>query len=83
MAWIKGEIVVSGETVTGHINMSNDTVLIEVPYAEGVETGSAVSVQGKDFVLNSVVNVGNRNETLLLGAKNDEQVSRRAKGKAK
>ena len=83
MAWIKGEIVVSGETVTGQINMSDDTVLIEVPYAEGVETGSAVSVQGKDFVLNSVVNVGNRNETLLLGAKNDEQVSRRAKGKAK
>ena len=83
MAWIKGEIVVSGETVTGQINMSDDTVLIEVPYAKGVETGSAVSVQGKDFVLNSVVNVGNRNETLLLGAKNAEQVSRRAKGKAK
>ena len=83
MAWIKLEIVVSGETVIGQIDESNDSVSIEIPFMKGVETGSTVNAQGKDFVLNSVVNVGDRDEILLLGAKNDEQVSRQAKGKAK
>tara|TARA_R110002020_G_scaffold353089_1_gene566064 strand:- start:1985 stop:2236 length:252 start_codon:yes stop_codon:yes gene_type:complete len=82
MAWIKTEIVVSGETITGHIQVSNDTVEIEIPFTEGVEIGSTVTADSKDFILTSVVNVGNRDETLLVGAKN-EQISRRAKGKSK
>ena len=62
--------------------MSDDTVEIEIPFTEGVEIGSTVTADSKDFILTSVANVGDRDETLLLGAKN-EQISRRTKGKTK
>ena len=84
MAWINCEIVVSGETVEGHINLSNDTVEISIPFLEDVEIGSTVTANGKDFILTSVTNVGDRDETLTLGADNNaEQISRRTKGKSK
>ena len=82
MAWTKTEIVVSGETVNGQINMSNDRVEIEIPFIKGIEVGSNVSADGKDFTIDNIVNIGDRDETLTLGAKN-EQTSRRAKGKSK
>ena len=83
MAWSKCEIVVSGETVEGQINMSDDTVEIEIPFVEDLEIGSTITSDSKDFIINSIVNVGDRNETLTLGAKNDQQISRRTKGKSK
>jgi len=83
MAWNKVEIVVSGETVNGQMNMSNDRVEIEIPFVQGVEIGSSITADGKDFKIDTIVNVGDRDETLTLGAKNDEQISRRTKGKSK
>jgi len=83
MAWNKAEIVVSGETVNGQMNMSNDRVEIEIPFVQGVEIGSSITADGKDFKIDTIVNVGDRDETLTLGAKNDEQISRRTKGKSK
>lgn len=82
MAWNKVEIVVSGETVNGQMNMSNDRVEIEIPFVQGVEIGSSITADGKDFKIDNIVNVGDRDETLTLGAKN-EQVQRRTKGKSK
>jgi len=82
MAWNKAEIVVSGETVNGQMNMSNDRVEIEIPFVKGVEIGSSITADGKDFKIDTIVNVGDRDETLTLGAKN-EQISRRTKGKSK
>lgn len=82
MAWNKAEIVVSGETVNGQMNMSNDRVEIEIPFVKGVEIGSSITADGKDFKIDTIVNVGDRDETLTLGAKN-EQVQRRTKGKSK
>ena len=41
MAWSKCEIVVSGETVEGQINMSNDTVEIEIPFVKDLEIGGS------------------------------------------
>lgn len=83
MAWNKAEIVVSGETVNGQMNMSNDRVEIEIPFVKGVEIGSSITADGKDFTIDTIVNVGDRDETLTLGAKNGEQISRRTKGKSK
>jgi hypothetical protein len=82
MAWNKAEIVVSGETVNGQMNMSNDRVEIEIPFVQGVEIGSSITADGKDFKIDTIVNVGDRDETLTLGA-NNEQISRRAKNKSK
>lgn len=82
MAWNKAEIVVSGETVNGQMNMSNDRVEIEIPFVKGVEIGSSITADGKDFKIDTIVNVGDRDETLTLGA-NNEQISRRAKNKSK
>ena len=82
MAWNKAEIVVSGETVNGQMNMSNDRVEIEIPFVKGVEIGSSITADGKDFKIDTIVNEGDRDETLTLGAKN-EQVQRRTKGKSK
>ena len=82
MAWNKAEIVVSGETVNGQMNMSNDRVEIEIPFVKGIEIGSSITADGKDFKIDTIVNVGDRDETLTLGA-NNEQISRRAKNKSK
>jgi len=84
MAWIKCEIVVSDETVNGHISKSNDTVRITIPFVKGIEVGSTVTADGKDFIIKNITNDGNRDETLTLGADNNaEQISRRTKGKSK
>jgi ribosomal protein L21 len=83
MAWINCEIVVSGETVNGQISKSNDSVRISIPFVKGVEVGSTVTADGKDFKIKNIVNVGDRDETLTLGADNGEQISRRAKNKSK
>lgn len=83
MAWIKSEIVVSGETVEGQMNKSNDTVIITIPYIEGIEVGSTVTSNSKDFIIKTITNDGDRGETLTLGVEDGEQISRRTKGKSK
>ena len=83
MAWIKSEIVVSGETVEGQMNKSNDTVIITIPYIEGIEVGSTVTSNSKDFIIKTIINDGDRGETLTLGVEDGEHISRRTKGKSK
>tara|TARA_R100001377_G_scaffold82391_1_gene62715 strand:- start:439 stop:690 length:252 start_codon:yes stop_codon:yes gene_type:complete len=83
MAWIKSEIVVSGETVEGQMNKSNDTVIITIPFLEGIEVGSTVTSNSKDFIVKTITNDGNRSETLTLGVEDGEQISRRTKSKSK
>jgi len=83
MAWLETEIVVSGETVNGGINSRDDSVLIEIPYQDGVEVGGKVTVSSDDFTIVSVDNVGGRDETLSLEVSNDKSVSRRTGSKSK
>ena len=76
------EIVVSGETVNGGINSRDDSVMIEIPFTKKVSVGDKITVDGSEYEVTGSNDVGDRGETLILEVKNDNPVSRRAKGKA-
>ena len=80
MAWEKINITADGVEVEGYKKGNR----IEMPYQEGINPDSTISVDGKAIEVTIVTNVGDRNETLKLEVKEDgKQVSRRTRSKSK
>jgi len=79
MAWKKIDATIDGKEISGNINGNN----LEIPFTEGLNAESVIVIDGSAIKVISITNVGDRNEILKIEVKNDEQVSRRTKGKSK
>lgn len=77
MAWSSAKVRVNGSEVAGQKHSSGN--LVTIPFVDGVEAGSSITVSGKSFTVERAINVGNRDEILdvFIGA----GASKKAKAK--
>jgi len=79
MAWLSVEIEVDGSTFTGWAK-SNSQCDFVMGFSSALEVGSYFKVGGKSYIAESVINVANRNEELLISGKEVTNVKPKARG---
>ena len=62
MAWSDVKVKVNGDEVGGHVHSAGN--LVTIPFVDGVEAGSSISIGGKSYTIERAINVGGRDETL-------------------
>jgi hypothetical protein len=77
MAWSSENVKVNGDEVVGQVHSAGN--LVTIPFVDGIEAGSSISVGGKSYTVERAINVGGRDETLdvFIGA----GASKKAKAK--
>lgn len=77
MAWSSEKVKVNGDEVVGQVHSAGN--LVTIPFVDGVEAGSSISINGKSYAVERAINVGGRDETLdvFIGA----GASKKAKAK--
>lgn len=77
MAWSDVKVKVNGDEVGGHAHSAGN--LVTIPFVDGVDAGSSITVDGKSYTVERAINVGGRDETLdvFIGA----GASKKAKAK--
>ena len=80
MTWETKVITINGNDVTCQI----DGKVIELPYNEDIEKSTpSIKIDGVDYLCLNILNVANRNETLLIETReSDESASRGNKNKS-
>lgn len=68
MAWSSVKVKVDGNEVVGQVHSAGN--LVTLPFVDGVDAGSSISVDGKSYTVERAINVGGRDETLdvFIGA---------------
>ena len=79
MAWLSVEIEVDGSTFTGWAK-SNSQCDFVMGFSSALEVGSYFKVGGKSYIAESVINVANRNEELLISGKEITNAKPKARG---
>ena len=80
MTWETKVVTINGADVTCQV----DGKVIELPYNEDVEKSTpSIKIDGVDYLCLNILNVANRNETLLIETReSDESASRGNKNKS-
>ena len=81
MAWEQVQISIGEATVMGNINTTGEKTRIEMPYNEAFLDATELVIDGKTLTIQSSVNVGGRDETLLTEVIKNESQKRRTKDK--
>tara|TARA_A100001015_G_scaffold71850_1_gene79659 strand:+ start:614 stop:868 length:255 start_codon:yes stop_codon:yes gene_type:complete len=81
MAWEQIQIGIGDATVMGNINTSGEKTRIEMPFDKAYEDATELNIDGKTLTIQSSVNVGGRDETLLTEVEKHESKKRRNKDK--
>lgn len=79
MAWLSVEIEVDGSTLSGWAK-SNSQCDFVMDFSSALEVGSYFKVGGKSYIAESVINVANRNEELLISGKEVTNAKPKARG---
>ena len=79
MAWLSVEIEVDGSTFSGWAK-SNFQCDFVIGFSSALEVGSHFKVKGKSYIAESVINVANRNEELLISGKEITNAKPKARG---
>ena len=79
MAWLSVEIEVDGSTFAGWAK-SNSQCDFVMGFYSALEVGDHFKVGGKSYIAESVINVANRNEELLISGKELTNVKPKARG---
>lgn len=81
MAWVQTEIKIGDATVMANINSSGEKTRIEMPFNKAYEDATELILDGKTLKMESIVNVGGRDETLLTEVEKNESKKGRTKDK--
>jgi hypothetical protein len=79
MAWLSVEIEVDGSTFSGWAK-SNSQCDFVMGFSPALEVGGHFKVKGKSYIAESVINVANRNEELLISGKEITNAKPKARG---
>jgi len=79
MAWLSVEIEVDGSTFSGWVK-SNSQCDFVMGFSSGLEVGNHFKAGGKSYIAESVINVANRNEELLISGKEITNAKPKARG---
>ena len=81
MAWLQTEINIGEITVKCSINSSGEKTRIEMPFDVAFLDATELTINGKQHKIESITNVGGRDETLLTEVIKNESQKRRTKDK--
>lgn len=81
MAWVQTEIKIGDATVMANVNSSGEKTRIEMPFNKAYEDATELILNGKTLKMESIVNVGGRDETLLTEVTQNESKKGRNKDK--
>ena len=81
MAWVQSEIGIGETTVMGNVNESGEKTRIEMPFNEAFMDATELTIGGKQHKIESITNVGGRDETLLTEVLKNESKKGRNKDK--
>lgn len=81
MAWVQSEIGIGETTVMGNVNESGEKTRIEMPFNEAFMDATELTIGGKQHTIESIINVGGRDETLLTEVIKNESKKGRNKDK--
>lgn len=81
MAWVQTEIKIGDATVMANVNSSGEKTRIEMPFNKAFEDATELILDGKTLKIESIVNVGGRDETLLTEVTKNESKKGRNKDK--
>jgi len=69
MAWEQVEVEVGGKTFAGHMMTGEDVAIFNIPPASGLVVGGKFKCGGKTYTAESVHDVAQRGEELLVETK--------------
>jgi hypothetical protein len=73
--WQETEITIGGKKVNAQVNKSNDMIEIEMMFDLKLLKSTSVTIDSKDYEIESIEDVGERGETLkiTIEAKNNDK----------
>lgn len=77
MSWSSVKVKVDGNEVVGQVHSAGN--LVTIPFVDGVDAGSSISVDGKSCTVERAINVGGRDETLDVFVSADAPKKAKAK----